>query len=102
MKDSKAFLSGVLEHFVSFGLTEDDVFVAPNSTAARWTAREHGRNGRTVQFSDIDVFEFDGDGKIRSPKEYWNAAPVLVTLSLSSQTKASCFTSCVLGLAILP
>ena len=86
----KAFLSGVLAQFVSFGLTEDDVFHAPNSAAVRWTGRGHGRNGRTVQFSGIDLFEFDGNGKIRLFKAYWDAAPVLATLTLPSQAKEPC------------
>jgi steroid delta-isomerase-like uncharacterized protein len=86
----KTFLLRVMEQFVSFDLTEDDVFLAPNSAAVKWTGRGHGRNGRTVQFSGIDIFEFDGNEKIRLLKAYWNAAPVLATLALPSQAKESC------------
>jgi steroid delta-isomerase len=81
----RAFLSGVLEQFASFRLTEEDVFLAPNGAAVKWTGRGQGRNGRPVEFSGIDVFDFNGDGKICLLKAYWDAAPVLATLALPSQ-----------------
>jgi steroid delta-isomerase len=82
----KAFLFGVFKQFVSFGLIEDDVFLAPNGAAVRWTGRGQGRNGRYVEFAGIDVFDFGSDGRIRSLKAYWDAVPVLTTLALPSQT----------------
>ena len=75
------FLSGVLGQFETFGLTEDNVFHAPQGAAVQWTGRGRGRNGRPVEFHGIDVFEFDHDGKILSLKAYWDAAPVMATLS---------------------
>ncbi len=78
------FLSGVLAQFETFGLTENDVFHAPQGAAVKWTGRGRGRNGRQIEFHGIDVFEFDHDGKILSLKAYWDAAPVMATLAASS------------------
>lgn len=79
-----AFLSGILQRFETFGLTEDDVFQAPFSAAVKWTGRGRGRNGRPVEFHGIDVFEFDPEGKISSLDAYWDAAPVMATLAAPS------------------
>lgn len=73
------FLSGVLAQIETFGLTEDDVFHAPQGAAVKWTGR--GRNGRHVEFHGIDVFEFDQEGKTSSLKAYWDAAPAMATLA---------------------
>lgn len=80
----RAFLSGVLTQFETFGLTEDEVFLAPQGAAVKWTGRGRGRNGRPVEFHGIDVFEFDQEGKISSLKAYWDAAPVMATLAAPS------------------
>lgn len=77
----RAFLSGVLEQFETFGLTEGDVFHAPHGAAVYWTGRGRGRNGRAVEFRGIDVFEFDHEGRILSLKAYWDAAPMMATLA---------------------
>ena len=77
----RAFLSGVLGQFETFGLTEEDVFHAPQGAAVKWTGRGRGRNGQPIEFQGIDVFEFDQDGKILSLKAYWDAAPVMATLA---------------------
>ncbi len=80
----RAFLSGVLAQFETFGLTEEEIFHAPHSAAVKWTGRGRGRNGHSVEFQGIDVFEFDQEGKILSLKAYWDAAPVMATLAAPS------------------
>ena len=80
----RAFLVGVLEQFETFGLTEEDVFLAPDGAAVKWTGRGRAKNGRCVEFDGIDVFEFDRESKILSLKAYWDAAPVLAAVAATS------------------
>jgi steroid delta-isomerase len=77
----RAFLSGVLEQFETFGLTENAVYCVPGGAAAKWTGLGLGRNGRSVEFEGIDVFEMDAHGLIKSLSAYWDAAPVLEVIS---------------------
>jgi steroid delta-isomerase len=77
----RAFLSGVLEKFETFGLTENAVYCAPGGAAVKWTGIGRGRNGRTVEFEGIDVFEVDDHGLIKSLSAYWDAEPVLEAIS---------------------
>ena len=77
----RKFMSGVLEQFETFGLTEDDIFLVPPAAAVKWTGRGRGKNGRQIEFQGIDVFEFDDDGKILSLKAYWDVAPVMAALA---------------------
>jgi steroid Delta-isomerase len=80
----RAFLSGVLEQFETFGLTENNVYCVPGGAAVKWTGLGRGRNGRSVEFEGIDIFEVDAQGLIRSLAAYWDAAPVLEAISTRS------------------
>ena len=73
----RQFLQGILGMFQEAGLTEDDVFVAGNGAAVKWTGRGVAKNGRRVQFEGIDVFEVNEAGRIQTVKAYWDAAAVM-------------------------
>lgn len=76
----RAFLTGVVSLFETFGLTEDRVFLAGNSAAVKWTGCGIGRNGRSVTFEGIDVIECDGEGKIIAVYAYWDPTPVVTAV----------------------
>ena len=80
----RAFLSGVLQQFETFGLVENNVYCVPGGAAVKWTGVGRGRNGRDVTFEGIDVFEMDNHGLIRSLSAYWNAAPLLEAIAAQS------------------
>jgi steroid Delta-isomerase len=77
----RAFLSGVLQQFETFKLTEEEVFCVPGGAAVRWAGSGRGRNGRDVTFQGIDVFEIDSGGRITSLDAYWDAVPVMEVIS---------------------
>jgi steroid delta-isomerase len=54
------------------GRYADDIFVAGNSAAIKWTGRCIGRNGRAVTFEGIDVMTVDAAGKIATVMTYWD------------------------------
>ena len=76
----RAFLSGVLQHFETFGLAENSVYFVSGGAAVKWTGVGRGKNGRDITFEGIDVFVFDSEARIQSLAGYWDAAPVLAAI----------------------
>ena len=63
--------------FKQVGLTEDQIFVAGNGAAVKWTGRGVSKQGRKVHFEGIDTFEVNESGKIQTVYAYWNPAEML-------------------------
>ena len=63
--------------FNSLSLTEDDVVIAGDKVAVKWTGRGEGKNGREIQFQGVNVFEIGPEGKIRTAWSYWNPDAVV-------------------------
>ncbi len=75
-----AFFQSVTGAFREVGLTEDEIFIAGNGAAVKWTGRGISQGGRTVKFEGIDVFEINQDGKIQTLRAYWNPAEMMAQL----------------------
>ena len=58
--------------FETVGLHEEFVHIVGNEAAARWTGKGLTKEGKQVRFEGINVFKFDGDGKIVNLKGYWS------------------------------
>lgn len=63
--------------FNSLSLTEDDVVIAGDKVAVRWTGRGEGKNGREIRFQGVNVFEIGPEGKIRTAWSYWDPGAVI-------------------------
>jgi steroid delta-isomerase len=74
------FFQTITAAFKQVGLTEDDVFVAGNGAAVRWSGRGISKQGRKVHFEGIDVFEVNESGKIQTLHAYWNPAEMVAQL----------------------
>jgi steroid delta-isomerase len=74
------FFQTITAAFKEVGLTEDDVFVAGNGAAVRWSGRGISKQGRKVHFEGIDVFEVNESGKIQTLHAYWNPAEMVAQL----------------------
>ena len=74
------FFQTIMAAFKEVGLTENDVFIAGNSAAVRWTGRGISKQGRKVSFAGIDVFEVNEAGKIQTLHAYWNPAEMVSQL----------------------
>jgi len=74
------FFQTITAAFKEVGLTEDDVFVAGNAAAVRWSGRGISKQGRKVHFEGIDVFEVNEAGKIQTLHAYWNPAEMVAQL----------------------
>lgn len=76
----RQFLVEVLGAFASITMTADHVFQSGNRVAVKFTGRGTGKNGRSVLFEGIDVFEINQTGKIQTMWGYWNPAAMMVQL----------------------
>ena len=74
------FFQTVTAAFKKVGLTEDDIFIAGNGAAVKWTGRGISQAGRQVKFQGIDVFEINEAGKIQTLHAYWNPAEMVAQL----------------------
>ncbi len=71
------FFQTITAAFTEVGLTEDDVFIAGNGAAVKWTGRGTSKAGKKVHFAGIDVFEINEAGKIEKLRAYWNPAEMV-------------------------
>lgn len=73
----RQFFDSVTAAFKKVGLTENDVFIAGNSAAVKWTGHGISKQGRSVHFEGIDVLEINEEGKIQTVHAYWNPAEMM-------------------------
>ena len=74
------FFQQITSAFKEVGLKEDEVFIAGNGAAVRWTGRGISQSGSKVHFEGIDVFEVNEAGKIQTLHAYWNPAEMMAQL----------------------
>jgi steroid delta-isomerase len=76
----RQFIEGTVTQARSVTTTPDQIFIAGDSAAFKWTVQLMTKNGRSVTFEGIDVIQVNDDGKIQSLHAYWDPAPVLAAL----------------------
>jgi steroid delta-isomerase len=74
------FFQTITAAFKEMGLTEDQIFIAGNGAAVKWTGRGVSKQGRKVRFEGIDVFTINEAGKIERVDAYWNPAEMVAQL----------------------
>jgi steroid Delta-isomerase len=74
------FFQTITAAFKEVGLTENDVFIAGNHAAVKWTGNGTSKQGRDVHFAGIDVFTINEAGKIETLHAYWNPAEMVAQL----------------------
>ena len=75
-----AFFQSIVGAFKEVGLHEEQIFIAGNGAAVKWTGRGVSRQGNKVHFEGIDVFEVNEQGKIQNLHAYWNPAEMMAQL----------------------
>ena len=74
------FFQSITSAFKEVGLTEDEVFIAGDGAAVKWTGRGISQAGKEVHFEGIDVFQVNEAGKIQTLHAYWNPAEMMAQL----------------------
>lgn len=77
----KKFITAMGGLFESINIVADSTYVTKEGTAVRWVAMGTGNNGERVEFSGIDIFKLDDNGKIAEEWVYWSPTPVIEKLS---------------------
>ena len=70
-------LQGVFEHLEP---TTENIFVAGNEAAVKWTMQGRSKSGKSVMFEGITIFEINEAGKIQTTRAYWNPATMIAQL----------------------
>jgi steroid delta-isomerase len=79
-KSLAEFFQTITAAFKEVGLSEDQIFIAGNGAAVKWTGRGKSKQGKQVKFEGIDVFEINEAGKIQTLHAYWNPAEMVAQL----------------------
>jgi steroid delta-isomerase len=74
------FFDTITGAFKEVGLTEEEVFIAGNGAAVKWSGRGTSKRGHLAHFEGIDVFEVNETGKIQTLRAYWNPAEMVAQL----------------------
>ena len=76
----REFFQTITGAFKEVGLTEDEIFIAGNGAAVKWSGRGISKQGHKAHFEGIDVFEVNEAGKIQTLHAYWNPAEMMAQL----------------------
>ncbi|WP_420631867.1 nuclear transport factor 2 family protein [Candidatus Leptofilum sp.] len=76
----RKFFRGIEATFSQLTMTETAVYINKNEAAVHWQAEGIGKNGKTAQFSGINLFVFNPDGEISNLRAYWNPRAMMAQL----------------------
>lgn len=74
------FFQSIAGAFKELSLNPDQIFIAGNGAAVKWTGRGTSKQGKSVKFEGIDVFEVNQSGRIERLNAYWNPAEMVAQL----------------------
>jgi steroid delta-isomerase len=76
----RQFIQGAKAAIERIQSTADNVFIAGNCAAFKWSMQLTSKRGQTVAVEGIDVIQVNEQGKIQTLDAYWDPAPVLPLL----------------------
>jgi steroid Delta-isomerase len=76
----REFFQTITAAFKEVDLKEEDIFIAGNGAAVKWSGRGISKQGRKAHFEGIDVFSVNEQGKIETLAAYWNPAEMAAQL----------------------
>jgi ketosteroid isomerase-like protein len=79
----ESYFTGLAAALQSLSIAPTSVHPSADEVAVHWKASWKGHNGRSGDFTGIDVMTIDGSGQISSLVGYWDSATVLGEMSAS-------------------
>ncbi|MGG6264529.1 nuclear transport factor 2 family protein [Leptolyngbya sp. AN03gr2] len=79
-ENAKAFFGLLSKAFEKLELSQDNVFIAGNGAAVKWTMRALGKSGKQGTGEGISVFEIHESGKIQQVSSYWDDAAMMAQI----------------------
>lgn len=78
--DGEKFFALLAKFYDKLEVSSEQIFVAGNGAAAKWTMRAIAKNGKTASAEGITVFEMNSEGLIQKLSSYWDEAAMLAQL----------------------
>lgn len=79
-ENAQAFFGLLSMAFKKLELSQDNVFIAGNGAAVKWTMRGLGKSGKQGITEGISVFEIHESGKIQQVSSYWDDAAMMAQI----------------------
>lgn len=79
-ENAQAFFGLLSMAFEKLELSQDNVFIAGNGAAVKWTMRGLGKSGKQGIAEGISVFEIYESGKIQQVSSYWDDAAMMAQI----------------------
>lgn len=79
-ENAQAFFGLLSMAFEKLELSQDNVFIAGNGAAVKWTMRGLGKRGKQGIAEGISVFEIHESGKIQQVSSYWDDAAMMAQI----------------------
>ncbi|MBR8828583.1 MAG: nuclear transport factor 2 family protein [Gomphosphaeria aponina SAG 52.96 = DSM 107014] len=79
-EDAQKFFGLLSSLFDKLELSKDNIFIAGNSAAIKWTMRVISKNGRHASTEGISVLEINDAGKIQQVSSYWDESDLMTQL----------------------
>ena len=79
-EDAEKFFGLLSSLFDKLELSQDNLFIAGNSAAVKWTMQVTGKNGRQASTEGISILEINDAGKIQNVSSYWSEASLMAKL----------------------
>lgn len=78
----KKFFDGITGSFKELNIRNEEIFISGRYAAVKWLAKGRSKKGKKIEFSGIDIMEFNDHGQIASLKGYWDPAPMMKKLQV--------------------
>ncbi|MDY7021310.1 MAG: nuclear transport factor 2 family protein [Cyanobacteriota bacterium] len=79
-QDADKFFEILSKFYEKLEVVPDQIFVAGDGAAVKWTMDVTARNGRTATVEGIAIFELNEAGKIQKLQSYWDEAAMKAKL----------------------
>lgn len=79
-EDIDKIFSLISGFFDKLELSQDNIFIAENSAAVKWTMNVVAKNKRNATTQGISIFEINDNGKIQQVSSYWNETEMMSKL----------------------
>ena len=74
------WFAGFLDTWERFSISAEVPFTCKENTAVKWTARGEAKSRKVAEFSGINLFTVNMDGKIERMDGYWDAPAMLAQI----------------------
>ncbi len=75
------FMDGMQHTWSDFSMSPGESFAAGDRVAINWTVKAKAKNGKSAEFSGINVFTINDDGLISRLEAYWDFKAMLAQIS---------------------